>query len=242
MRETMTDDLTPEERGWFEGRKAAYRDILGEAISVLGREGATEEVLIAELEDVRRTLRTLCKEFGDDDWDDKLHLGDVLEKHLGRHLRRGNYRDMYEREVERREKAEEMWNTTQQGHESLLKMLLDSQNIGRKFEGSLVESLLNQVNSLYESALGNGEWTEELPRKSGWYRWQAEAGANPEVVELEWHPDVSGYPDGRALIYLTRDEKSYWADPGKPHGRWWTDPVRMPQPEEWEKIDEEGKK
>ena len=31
-------------------------------------------------------LRGLCGEFGDNDWDDNLHLVDVLEKHLEPHL------------------------------------------------------------------------------------------------------------------------------------------------------------
>jgi hypothetical protein len=35
---------------------------------------------------VRLSLRNLCRDFGDNDWDDDLHLADVVEKHLGRHL------------------------------------------------------------------------------------------------------------------------------------------------------------
>lgn len=35
-------------------------------------------------------LRELCKEFGDNDWSDDLHLADVIEKHLARHLRAGD--------------------------------------------------------------------------------------------------------------------------------------------------------
>ena len=31
-------------------------------------------------------LRVLCDEYGDNDWPDDLHLGDVIEKHLGRPL------------------------------------------------------------------------------------------------------------------------------------------------------------
>lgn len=31
-------------------------------------------------------LRSLCAEFGDNDWPDDLHLADVVEKHLGKHL------------------------------------------------------------------------------------------------------------------------------------------------------------
>lgn len=31
-------------------------------------------------------LRELCAEFGDNSWPDTLHLADVIEKHLGKHL------------------------------------------------------------------------------------------------------------------------------------------------------------
>jgi hypothetical protein len=31
-------------------------------------------------------LRELCGHFGDNDWTDDLHLADVVEKHLGKHL------------------------------------------------------------------------------------------------------------------------------------------------------------
>ncbi len=39
-----------------------------------------------ERADAVRVLRGLCQEFGDNDWPDNLHLGDVIEKHLGKHL------------------------------------------------------------------------------------------------------------------------------------------------------------
>lgn len=31
-------------------------------------------------------LRSLCEEFGDNDWGDDLHLADIIDKHLRRHL------------------------------------------------------------------------------------------------------------------------------------------------------------
>ena len=31
-------------------------------------------------------LRQVCEEFGDNEWPDNLHLADIIEKHLWRHL------------------------------------------------------------------------------------------------------------------------------------------------------------
>lgn len=38
------------------------------------------------LMEIRAQLRSVCEDFGDNDWDDNLHLGDVIDKHLTRHL------------------------------------------------------------------------------------------------------------------------------------------------------------
>jgi len=40
----------------------------------------------AERRDVINALRQLCADFGDNDWPDNLHLGDVIEKHLAPYL------------------------------------------------------------------------------------------------------------------------------------------------------------
>jgi hypothetical protein len=39
-----------------------------------------------EREESVAMLRTVCTNFGDNDWPDDLHLADVIEKHLWRHL------------------------------------------------------------------------------------------------------------------------------------------------------------
>lgn len=31
-------------------------------------------------------LRIICKDHGDNDWEDDLHLADIIDKHLGKHL------------------------------------------------------------------------------------------------------------------------------------------------------------
>lgn len=41
---------------------------------------------IIERQEIIYQLRTLCGDFGDNDWPDDLNLVDVLEKHLAAHL------------------------------------------------------------------------------------------------------------------------------------------------------------
>ena len=41
---------------------------------------------IEERQAIVNQLRVLCDEYGDNDWPDDLHLGDVIEKHLARSL------------------------------------------------------------------------------------------------------------------------------------------------------------
>ena len=47
---------------------------------------AAEGSLAIEREDTVRALRVVCSEFGDLNWSEDLHLADVIEKHLHRHL------------------------------------------------------------------------------------------------------------------------------------------------------------
>lgn len=74
-------------RQWIAGNRAAWRRILGMAAGELDGDERKLAAALAELEDVRRILRRLCKDFGDNNWDDDLHLGDALDKHLGNYLR-----------------------------------------------------------------------------------------------------------------------------------------------------------
>lgn len=75
-----------EERIWIRGRKSLARSILGAlALDLEGKDLKLAAALI-QLHDVRAALRDVCDEHGDNDWEDNLHLSDVVEKHLGRHL------------------------------------------------------------------------------------------------------------------------------------------------------------
>ena len=46
----------------------------------------TRARLVAEREEAIQALRSICEECGDNDWDEGLHLADIIDKHLGKHL------------------------------------------------------------------------------------------------------------------------------------------------------------
>lgn len=66
------------------GRKSAYRQLLGECLLALGAEDAAAKQAdwVQERVDTITCLRSLCTQFGDNDWEDDLYLVDIIEKHL----------------------------------------------------------------------------------------------------------------------------------------------------------------
>jgi hypothetical protein len=93
------------ERDWMAGQKFAYETLLAECVAHLGvratvqldDDGKKVQVPVAGMVErvaVVRVLRQVCERFGDNDWPDNLHLGDVIEKHLEPYLakRRGGPR------------------------------------------------------------------------------------------------------------------------------------------------------
>jgi hypothetical protein len=74
------------EKDWTAGNRAAWTRILSEAIRELGPSAPDAARLIRERAEVVAMLRQVCEVFGDNDWPDDLHLADVIEKHLWRHL------------------------------------------------------------------------------------------------------------------------------------------------------------
>lgn len=76
------------EQAWLTGNRAAWRSMLGECLKHLGynTDEAQRVSWITEREDIIAMLRQICEEHGDNDWPNNLHLGDVIEKHLWRHL------------------------------------------------------------------------------------------------------------------------------------------------------------
>lgn len=77
-----------QEQAYLQGVRSSYSHILQECIKELGYKNpkAQKTSWILEREAIIAQLRDLCGKFGDNDWDEKLHLGDVIEKHLGNHL------------------------------------------------------------------------------------------------------------------------------------------------------------
>jgi truncated hemoglobin YjbI len=77
-----------DETEYTRGQRAAWLTILAEAVRQLGIKdtAAAHAAWMQERSDAVAALRRLCGEHGDNDWPDEMHLGDVIEKHLGRHL------------------------------------------------------------------------------------------------------------------------------------------------------------
>lgn len=79
------------EQSYLEGQKAVYSSLLNECLRNLSNDQTASisiARLVSERADAIAVLRDLCEEFGDNDWPDDLHLADIIEKHLGRALRR----------------------------------------------------------------------------------------------------------------------------------------------------------
>jgi hypothetical protein len=79
------------ELGYIEGRRRTAINLMYYALKEqagLGIEPceATAVRLIAERQEALATLRNLCSMYGDNDWDDDLHLSDIIEKHLVRNI------------------------------------------------------------------------------------------------------------------------------------------------------------
>jgi len=69
------------------GRRASLMSQLGRILKELGYgEDITKEALIYEREETIATLRLACDEFGDNDWEGDLHMTDIINKHLIRHI------------------------------------------------------------------------------------------------------------------------------------------------------------
>lgn len=87
--------MTPEEeRSYGIGYKQALIGMLGSVLRGLGYDGLDEAeqvrfelaARLKEREEAIVQLRRVCGEVGDNDWEDNLHLADVIEKHLGAYV------------------------------------------------------------------------------------------------------------------------------------------------------------
>jgi protein-disulfide isomerase-like protein with CxxC motif len=73
-----------EEAIYEEGRQMALLGILTYCLKEMGYENVTAQSArwVVEREQTLAVLRRLCREHGDNDWPNDLHLGDIIEKHL----------------------------------------------------------------------------------------------------------------------------------------------------------------
>lgn len=82
-----------DEQSYEIGRNRAYITVMMDCARALGFDGiealnVARVAWIKERQTAVTALRDLCEKFGDNDWPDNLDLGDVIEKHLARHLYR----------------------------------------------------------------------------------------------------------------------------------------------------------
>ena len=67
------------EQDWIKGNRAAWAAMLGECVSQLGYSEVNGNAWIKEREAVIAMLREACTLYGNNDWKDQYHLGDVVE-------------------------------------------------------------------------------------------------------------------------------------------------------------------
>ena len=77
------------EQDYTQGSRRAWLTMLTECVRHLGYETSEAKAAawIVEREETVQRLRAVCAEHGDNDWDEDLHLTDVIEKHLWHHLK-----------------------------------------------------------------------------------------------------------------------------------------------------------
>ncbi len=83
-----SETVTSFEAGYETGQKVLLVRQLASIVKELGYDDpeAAKARWIVERGEVVAMLRCECERHGDNDWPDTLHLSDVIEKHLFRHL------------------------------------------------------------------------------------------------------------------------------------------------------------
>lgn len=77
-----------DKKSYEQGSKMAWSRMLQECCHELGYLDSEVQKInwIAEREAAISILRSVCESYGDNDWDNNLHLADIIEKHLWRHI------------------------------------------------------------------------------------------------------------------------------------------------------------
>lgn len=86
----MSNEKSEDQRelDYIEDHRRAWLTILQYALRELGTEDVEAEkaAWVSERQETIGILRQVCRDHGDNDWPDNLHLADVVEKHLYRCL------------------------------------------------------------------------------------------------------------------------------------------------------------
>jgi hypothetical protein len=75
------------DRAYVRGMEGVWRSLVQQGIANIGPSPVRDlGALHAERHDAVRALREVCALLGDNDWEDDLHLGDIIEKHVLPHI------------------------------------------------------------------------------------------------------------------------------------------------------------
>jgi hypothetical protein len=80
------DDQAALDAAFIRGQNSVWTRQLKEALFNLDSAKSPSATWAVERAEVVAALRSFCDEWGDNDWPDNLHLSDVIEKHLMRHI------------------------------------------------------------------------------------------------------------------------------------------------------------
>lgn len=72
--------------GCDSGERHVYQELLDLALRGLGYDCIDGAALLQEREEAIVALRRICERHGDNEWNERLALADILEKHLERYL------------------------------------------------------------------------------------------------------------------------------------------------------------
>lgn len=80
-----------EEVAYEQGARMAWLQMLQTGLQHLGYDDPESRKLawVTEREGAIHALRGLCREVGDNEWSEDLHLADIIEKHLAQHVLAG---------------------------------------------------------------------------------------------------------------------------------------------------------
>jgi hypothetical protein len=78
--------MSPDEQSWQAGNHSAWTQMLRQCVAALDEDGLVQAGWLVERQEAVAALREICSRFGDNDWNEKLSLAEVIQNHLARHL------------------------------------------------------------------------------------------------------------------------------------------------------------